>query len=61
VLSQVVLSFQLPFAIYPLIRLTSDRKLMGEFSNGLLTKLCAWSIFAVISVANIWLLCATFG
>jgi manganese transport protein len=61
VLSQVVLSFQLPCAIYPLIRLTSDRKLMGEFSSGVLTKLFAWSIFAVISVANIWLLCATFG
>ena len=56
VLSQVVLSFQLPFAIYPLIRLTSDRRLMGEFANGLLTKVLAWSIFVTITAANVWLL-----
>jgi manganese transport protein len=61
VLSQVVLSFQLPFAIYPLIRLTSDRKLMGEFRNGLLTQLCAWGVFATITIANIWLLYASLG
>jgi manganese transport protein len=59
VLSQVVLSFQLPFAIYPLIRLTSDAKLMGRFRNGPVTKLAAWSIFAVITVANVWLLYAS--
>ena len=33
VASQVVLSLQLPFALYPLIRMTSDRSLMGEFAN----------------------------
>jgi manganese transport protein len=58
VLSQVVLSFQLPFAVYPLIRLSSDRKLMGEFANGALTKMLAWSIFGAITVANVWLLYA---
>jgi manganese transport protein len=56
VASQVVLSLQLPFAIWPLIRLTSDRKLMGDFANGPRTKAVAWSLFAVISGANIWLL-----
>lgn len=61
VLSQVVLSFQLPFAIYPLIRLSSDRKLMGDFCNGHVTKVLAWSIFAIITAANVWLLCATLG
>lgn len=53
--SQVALSFQLPFAIWPLIRLTSDRHVMGRYANGLLTKAVAWALFALISVANIWL------
>ena len=55
VLSQVVLSFQLPFAMWPLIRFTSSRALMGPFANGPVLKLLAWSLFAVISVANLWL------
>ena len=55
VLSQVVLSFQLPFAIWPLLRLTSDRRLMGVFANGTAVKICAWSVFVVISAANVWL------
>jgi manganese transport protein len=53
--SQVVLSFQLPFAIWPLIRLTSDPAVMGRYANGLFTKAVAWALFALISVANIWL------
>src|SRR5262249_41200614 len=44
VLSQVVLTVQLPFAIWPLIRFTSDRKLMGDFANGPLLKGVAWLI-----------------
>ncbi len=55
VLSQVVLSFQLPFAMWPLIRFTSSRTLMGEFANGPLRKAVAWGLFGVISVANVWL------
>jgi manganese transport protein len=55
VLSQVVLSFQLPFAIWPLIQFTSDRKLVGDFANGPAMKIVAWSVFAAISVANVWL------
>lgn len=55
VLSQVVLSFQLPFAMWPLIRFTSDSQRMGQFANGLLLKGGAWTLFAVISVANVWL------
>jgi manganese transport protein len=54
--SQVALSFQLPFAIWPLIRLTSDPAVMGRYANGLLTKTAAWALFALISVANVWLL-----
>ncbi len=37
IFSQVVLSLQLPFAVYPLVRLTSDRTWMGRFANGRLT------------------------
>ena len=55
VLSQVVLSFQLPFAMWPLIRFTSDRSLMGGFANGRAVRVLAWALFAVISVANVWL------
>jgi manganese transport protein len=55
VLSQVVLSFQLPFAMWPLIRFTSSRALMGPFANGAVLKFAAWSLFAVISGANAWL------
>jgi manganese transport protein len=56
VASQVVLSFQLPFAIWPLIRFTSDRTLMGQFANGMVTRIAAWAIFALIVAANGWLL-----
>jgi len=55
VLTQVVLTAQLPFAIYPLIRFTGDRALMGRFANGAVLQACAWIIFVVVSAANIWL------
>ncbi len=55
VLSQVVLSFQLPFAIWPLLRLTGDARLMGAHANGASMKLLAWSVFGLISAANLWL------
>ena len=55
VLSQVVLSLQLPFAMYPLISLTGRRELMGVFVNAWWTSWLAWLLFAVISAANIWL------
>jgi len=61
VASQVVLSFQLPFAIWPLIRLTSDPQVMGRYANGILTRLLAWSLFVLISVANIWLMSRWLG
>jgi manganese transport protein len=56
VLSQVVLSFQLPFAMWPLIRFTSSREMMGGFANGAVVKLLAWGLFGVISAANVWLI-----
>ena len=60
VMSQVVLSLQLPFAIYPLIRLTSNRQMMGAFASPLLLRLVAWILFAVIVAANFWLLLQLF-
>jgi manganese transport protein len=56
VLTQVVLTLQLPFALYPLIRFTGSRKLMGVFASGPILNLVAWLIFLVIVVANIVLL-----
>jgi manganese transport protein len=53
--SQVVLSLQLPFAMYPLIRLTGRRDLMGSFVNAWWTSALAWFLFAVISAANVWM------
>ncbi|XAY13865.1 Nramp family divalent metal transporter [Metapseudomonas otitidis] len=56
VLSQVVLSLQLPFALWPLIRFTSDRRLMGPFANSLPVALLAWALFGLIVLANLTLL-----
>jgi manganese transport protein len=55
VLSQVVLSLQLPFAIYPLIRFTGNRAIMGVHANGPMARIVAWSLFALIVAANVWL------
>jgi manganese transport protein len=56
VASQVVLSFQLPFAIWPLLRLTGDPKIMGAYANGFWTNAVAWPLLVLISAANVWLL-----
>jgi len=61
VLSQVVLSFQLPFAIWPLVRFTSDRGLLCDFANGQVLKIAAWSLFVAISGANVWLVVWSVG
>lgn len=53
--SQVVLSLQLPFAMYPLIRLTGRDDLMGRFVNAWWTSVLAWFLFVVISAANVWM------
>jgi manganese transport protein len=54
--SQVVLSLQLPFAIWPLIRCTGDPALMGDLANGPWLRAGAWSLFLLIAAANLWLL-----
>ena len=55
ILSQVVLSMQLPFAVIPLIRFTGDRARMGEFANRAWVKALAWTTAAVILALNFWL------
>jgi manganese transport protein len=56
VLSQVVLSFGIPFALIPLVLFTRDRSLMGELVNRRLTTVVAWAVAAVIVALNIVLL-----
>ncbi len=60
ILSQVVLSFQLPFAVIPLVQFTNDRKRMGAFANSRLTVIVAWIIAAAILFFNFELLYLTF-
>src|SRR5438445_9872642 len=52
VLSQVILSFQLPFAIVPLVQFTSDRRRMGEFASGNWLKTMAWACAAIVVGLN---------
>jgi manganese transport protein len=59
IFSQVVLSFQLPFAVVPLVRFTSDRGLMGEFANSRTTAAVAWVVAALIIGFNAELLWLT--
>jgi manganese transport protein len=56
VLSQVVLSFGIPFAVVPLIRLNSDARLMGAYVAGRALKLAGWSAAAVVVALNVLLL-----
>jgi manganese transport protein len=58
VLSQVVLSFGIPFAVLPLVRLTSNRTLMGSDTNHPVTTIIGWAVGVMISLLNmvlIWL------
>jgi manganese transport protein len=60
ILSQVVLSFQLPFAVVPLVIFTNDRQRMGEFVNGRATVVIAWLVTAAIIGLNALLLVLIF-
>jgi manganese transport protein len=59
VLSQVVLSFGIPFALIPLIRLTADKTLMGDDVNHRITTWLGWLVAGVISVLNVVLIYLT--
>jgi manganese transport protein len=60
ILSQVILSFQLPFAVIPLIQFTGDRAKMGEFTNSRVTTVISWIVATTILVFNAELLWLTF-
>jgi manganese transport protein len=60
VMSQVVLSLQLSFAVVPLVRFTSERAKMGEFVNPTWLKVLAYIVAVVIAALNAWLLFQTF-
>ena len=59
VLSQVVLSFGIPFALIPLIRLTANRTLMGDDVNHRVTTALGWLVAAIITVLNVVLIYLT--
>lgn len=60
ILSQVILSLQLSFAVVPLVMFTSEKAKMGEFVNGPVLKTLAYAVTALIIVLNVWLLVQTF-
>jgi manganese transport protein len=59
VLSQVILSLQLPFAVFPLVSFTSDRRKMGEFVAPRWIRLLAWIVAVIIAALNAYLLYQT--
>jgi manganese transport protein len=56
ILSQVILSLQLSFAVFPLVTFTSDRTKMGEFVNPRWLKWLSWTVAWFIAALNAWLL-----
>ena len=59
ILSQVVLSLQLSFAVFPLVMFTSNKLKMGEFVNPMWLKVLAYLVATVIATLNVWLLFQT--
>jgi manganese transport protein len=55
ILSQIILSMQLPFAVIPLIHFTNDKQRMGALANRAWLKMLAWISAALILVLNVWL------
>ncbi|MDW8347909.1 MAG: divalent metal cation transporter, partial [Bacteroidia bacterium] len=60
ILSQVVLSMQLPFAIIPLIQFTSSEKYMGSFKNSKTIQVLSIVVAGIIIGLNAWLLFRVF-
>lgn len=60
VFSQVILSFQLSFAVVPLIIFTSNKSIMGKFANSGSVKYIAWFVSFIIIILNLYLLGQTF-
>jgi manganese transport protein len=59
ILSQVVLSLQLPFAVFPLVMFTSNREKMGPFVSPVWMQMLAWTVAVIIALLNGWLLYQT--
>ncbi len=59
ILSQVVLSLQLSFAVVPLVQFTSEKAKMGRFVNAMWLKVLAWAMAFIIATLNAWLLWQT--
>ncbi len=60
ILSQVILSLQLPFAVFPLVAFTSDARKMGPFVNSRGVAALAWTVAVIIGVLNVYLLYQAF-
>jgi manganese transport protein len=60
ILSQVILSLQLPFAVFPLVSFTSNRHKMGPFVAPRWIQALAWTVAVIIAGLNVWLLYQTF-
>jgi manganese transport protein len=56
VMSQVLLSLQLSFAVFPLVRFTSDRVKMGEFVNSKWLRVMSYAVAFSIAALNVWLI-----
>jgi manganese transport protein len=59
--SQVILSLQLPFAVVPLLQLTSDNTRMGEFANPRWVRVLGWTVAAVIIALNTYVVADQIG
>lgn len=59
-LSQVILSMQLSFAVIPLVQFTGSRRIMGEFLDPLWVRTIGWVLAGVIAGLNLWLLILQF-
>jgi manganese transport protein len=60
IFSQVILSMQLSFAVFPLVAFTSNREKMGQFVNAAWLKVLAWFVAILIAGLNLWLLVQIF-
>jgi manganese transport protein len=61
ILSQVILSLQLSFAVFPLVMFTGDRAKMGPFVSPLWMRALAWVVAVIIALLNVYLLYKTFA
>lgn len=61
ILSQVILSIQLSFAVFPLIIFTGDKRKMGIFVNNIFMKITAWTVSIIIAALNAYLLYQIFS